>query len=226
MENTIGIIQARMGSKRFPNKMMAHLGGSPLIEWIIKRVKRSKELNKVVLATSVADENNTLVSVAERFGIELFRGNEKDVFSRFVGAVTRFDADLVVRICGDNPFVDPNEIDRLILFFKKYRPDYAFNHITKLGNGYADGFGAEILSGRTLKELDQYPLTASHREHVTSFIWDHRHAFEIKPVPAPGGNVFSKLRFDIDRPSDLEALQDLAAKCGMDGTMEQYVSMR
>jgi spore coat polysaccharide biosynthesis protein SpsF len=205
----VAIIQARMGSSRFPGKMLARLGGVPLLEWVVRRLLRSTRLTQVVLATSDGAADDALAELATRLGIVVFRGSETDVLDRFVGAAKLARADNVVRICADNPFIDPVEVDRLIQHFLQNPCDYACNHQDKLGSGYADGFGAEILSLALLESLDHIAIESQYREHVTLYLWHHQSEFSIKVVLPPTALKHPSMRFDIDRPEDLDRLAKL-----------------
>ena len=118
---TIGIVQARMGSTRFPGKSLTSLWGPmALLELVLTRVNRARSLDLVVLATSDQPGDDALAPVAEALGVPVFRGDEQDVLRRFCGAVERYPAEAVVRICGDNPLVDPAEVDRLVGFLSGF----------------------------------------------------------------------------------------------------------
>jgi len=205
----IGIIQARMGATRFPGKMLAKLGDLPVIEWVVRRMLRSKTLTQLVLATSDAVADDVLADFALRLGILVFRGSESDVLSRFVGAARMANADNIVRICADNPFIDPNEVDRLVRYFVDCHCDYACNHQDRLGSGYADGFGAEILSVATLNKIAIDAKAACHREHVTLYLWEHSNEFTLCSLAAPNELAFPELCFDVNVPADLANLEGL-----------------
>lgn len=222
-EKTVGMIQARMGSQRFPGKMLAPLGEHPLLEWILVRVRKSLALDEIVLLTSEAPENDALQGLAEHHGVRCFRGSENNVLSRFVTAAKETQADLIVRICGDNPFISPEEVDRVVNFYKFTRPDYAFNHIPALNNQYADGFGAEVFSKEVLGDLEAYAQSPDHTEHVTKFIWENPYTFDIRTLKAPH-DIAYKERFDIDTPEDLKKLQPLATSLGINASAEQYIN--
>jgi len=209
---TVAIVQARMGSARFPGKMLANLGGYPLLEWVLRRVSRASLLDETVLATSTKPQDDALAAVAKTIGIRTFRGDESDVLGRFVMTANMSDAEQVVRICADNPFVDPDEIDRLITFFQDNACDYACNHMDRLGSRYADGFGAEILSSALLQKIAAIATNPKHREHVTLYLWDHTADYCMLAVPAPEDVAFPKMRFDIDVPADLDFLEHLTFK--------------
>jgi spore coat polysaccharide biosynthesis protein SpsF len=209
VKRVVAVVQARMGSARFPNKMLASLGGIPLLEWVLRRVTRTRCLDDVVLATSNNLRDDALVQVARKCGVGTFRGDEVDVLQRFVGAARAAEADVVVRVCGDNPFIDPGEIDRLIEFFLEHPCDYAFNHQNRLGSNYADGFGAEILGTALLEQIARTAQAPEQREHVTQYLWDHPDAYQIEGVPAPPNLAYPRLRFDVDSAQDLACLGGL-----------------
>lgn len=205
----IGIIQARMGSERLPNKMSLNLDGYPIIEWVISRIKQSKLIDKFVLATSLSKENDYLIEIAKKHQVESYRGSEDNVLSRFVDISTKEKADFIVRICADNPFVDHNEIDRLIKFYLSKDCEYACNHQHKINGGYADGFGAEIFSHDLLKKMNRQVKSDSNKEHVTLYLWENRKYFKIMEVPAPIELKYPNLRFDVDTIDDFSKLKQL-----------------
>ena len=204
----IGIIQARMGSTRFPGKMSADLGGYPIIDWVIRRSKQSKLIHKLVLATSTKTENDYLVERAKKYSINTYRGSENNVLSRFVEVADEEDAGVIVRICADNPFICGSEIDRIVALFLKKKPDYAFNHIPAMGNNYVDGIGAEVISSRTLNKIAAETKNPNHLEHVTKFVWDHFNNFTIQTIKAPVGLNYPEISLDVDTPEDLEYLDN------------------
>ena len=111
-----------------------------------------------------------LAKVASEYNIETFFGSEDDVLSRFYKATKDLNPTNIIRICADNPLIDGDELDRLINFFEIHSYDYAFNNTYLMDNEYADGFGAEILSFKTLESLYSLSKSNQHREHVTKYI--------------------------------------------------------
>ena len=206
MTRVVAVVQARMGSQRFPGKMLSQLGEHTLLDWVLQRVLRSTQVDQVVLATSINSEDDKLVSAALRLEVNSIRGSEADVLSRFLLAADDSQADLVVRVCADNPFIAPEELDRLIVDHRAKSVDYSCNHQQKLSNKYADGFGAEILSHDLLKKLANQTTQQAHREHVTSYIWDNQKEFKINAVTAPTELAFPEVKLDIDTPAELTIL--------------------
>ncbi len=209
MAKTVALVQARMGSTRFPGKMLAQLGSHSLLEWVLNRVRRARMIDTIVLSTTTLRRDDQLVLIAQQLGIEVFRGSESDVLGRLAAAASQFEADIVVRVCADNPFIDSVEIDRLVTYFKHVKCDYAFNHLDRLGSRYADGFGAEIMYNSLLQHIAQSATDSLHREHATLYIWDNDHDYCLSAVPAPHQLAYPQLRFDVDLPHDLAYLATL-----------------
>jgi len=203
----VGVIQARMGSARFPGKMMSQLGGFPLVEWVLRRVRKSLLLDRIVLATSTGEENGPLEKVASSLAVETFRGDEQNVLSRFAAIAESTRADVVVRICGDNPFICPAEIDRVIRLYLENKPDYAFNHIPRMENDYVDGLGAEVLSGELLRHIASSTKEQRYTEHVTMYIWDHMDSYKIMTVKAPAEFAYPDVVLDVNEPDDISFLE-------------------
>lgn len=195
-----------MGSKRFPGKMAADLANFPIIEWVIRRVKRSKLLDEIVLATSVNSEDDYLENVANKFGVEVYRGNPEDVLSRFYNIAKQHGSDIIVRICGDNPFITASEIDKIIEAFQINKSDYSFNHIPALGNNYVDGLGAEVMSYETLEKIRLLANEKKHFEHVTKYIWENINFFNVSTIEAPSYFAFPQIRLDVNTTKDLHNL--------------------
>ena len=145
------IVQARMGSTRFPGKMLKKLGSYHILEWVINRLKRANNLDGIVLATTTLPEDDVLQQKAKFWGVDVFRGSKEDVLGRFYKAARYFEANTIVRVCGDNPFVAPEEIDRLIEFFDNNPCDYACNHQNRLGSsGREEAGGGLVFKGNTV----------------------------------------------------------------------------
>ena len=209
MGSTVAIIQARMGSSRLSGKMMLELSGIPIIEWVVRRVQGAALLDDIVVATSEAALDDELALVAKNLGVKVFRGSEANVLDRFVKAAEYSEADAIVRICADNPLIDPGEIDRLIQDYNNGGADYVCNHQDRLGSGYADGFGAEIFKFSLLKSIDKTELSHLYREHVTLYFWDHMDQISVRSLQAPSSLNFPKLKFDVDTFEDFLMLETL-----------------
>lgn len=208
----VAIVQARMGSSRLPGKMGMPLLGFTLLHWVLIRLAESKRIHKIVLATSTNPENDDLIRVAKDLGVDCFRGDESDVLSRFCSVSKRENAEIIVRVCADNPFIMASEVDRAIDFFISEKVDYAFNHIPKLDNEYVDGLGAEIVSAKILHSIEGLATSPDHKEHVTKWIWDHEDQYSIKTFKAPDALKGPHISLDIDTLDDFKFIESLVHK--------------
>lgn len=204
---TVGIIQARMSSSRLPGKMMMDLCGYPVIQWVIERCQRSRFLDTLILATTVNIEDDCLCTVAAQLGIPVYRGDVDDVLMRFINAAQQYEADVVVRICADNPLVAAGEIDRLVRFVRSKKPDYAFNHVPADGNNYPDGLGAEAVPTGVLEKIARMTNEKKYREHVTLYLREHAHTFNILTFPCPPPYNHPLMKLDIDTIDDLQRMR-------------------
>ena len=198
-----------MDSTRFPQKMKAFLGDLTIIEWVILRVKKAKLLDNIVLATSDEKSDDSLIDLANKHKIKNFRGSKEDVLNRFIKAASQFNADHVVRICADNPFICYDLIDDLIKYYLSNNHDLVFNHGPQLNSNFADGFGAEILSFNTLYKISEEASLDVHKEHVTKYIYDNCNEYDISAPPCPNELSFPHLSFDVDEVKDLEKLNNI-----------------
>lgn len=206
MNKVIGVIQARLGSTRLPYKMMLSLHGKPIIEWVVKRVKKSKLLDDLIIAIPITEDNDILEKYLKELNVKVYRGSEGNVLERFYEAAKDETATHVVRICADNPLIDGNEIDNLIEFFMNNPCDYAYNHIPK-NNKYPDGLGAEIITFEMLEYLYNIVDSQHHKEHSFSYIVENDDKFDIKTFDPKDKNLHHpQLRFDIDTFDDYQKL--------------------
>ncbi len=198
------IIQARMGSSRFPGKVMADVNGKPLLERLIDNLKLSKNIDEIVVATTDRPEDIEIESLAKRKQVLSFRGDENDVLKRFLDAAEFFHIDLIIRVCADCPLADPYELDNLIeshlISGKEYTTNSGFIH-----KGLP--FRLEIFSADFLKKLNILTKDKFWREHVTDVIINHRDQFDINLVEPE--IVRPDLELDIDEPKDLEQMKGI-----------------
>ena len=115
----VAIVQARMGSTRLPNKVMKQIGKRAMIDLLLARLARAEEVDEIVLATSLDPSNLPLVEHVATLGYRCWQGSENDVLDRYWEAAKQAEADIVVRITGDCPLVDPGLVDEIIRRFKE-----------------------------------------------------------------------------------------------------------
>ena len=193
----LGIVQARVSSSRLPRKVLADLLGRPMIAWQIERLKRSKRLDQLVVATSTSPEDDELARLAAELGIACFRGSLTDVLDRFYQACTPFKPEHVVRLTGDCPLSDPQVIDQVIAAHLAADADYTSNVLEPT---YPDGLDVEVMKFSTLKAAWREAQAKTAREHVTFYIYNHPERFRLHSVKQPVNQ--SHLRWTVDEPAD------------------------
>ena len=195
----VAIIQARLGSVRFPRKVLADLGGSPLLEFMIERVRQARTVGSIVLAVPEGDLDTPLVEIAARQGVQLSSGSETDVLGRFADAVRDREATTVVRLTADCPFVDPGVIDQAVQEFVKQGVDYLRTDLT-----FPDGLDVEVTTRDALLTADANATAPAEREHVMPWIAAHP---EYRQASIGNPRDLSQLRLTVDEPEDLAVVR-------------------
>jgi spore coat polysaccharide biosynthesis protein SpsF len=198
------IVQARMASTRLPGKIMKQVLDKALLEYQIERLRRVKQADKLVIATTDQGREQPIVALCKRLGTDCFQGSENDVVSRYYGAATKYGADIVVRITSDCPLIDPAVVDGVIEHFQRHHSevDYVSNSFPELT--YPRGMDTEVFSYRALKEAYQEAVDQPEREHVTIFIKRRPERYRIANLPYR--QDVSRHRWTVDTPEDLELI--------------------
>lgn len=203
------VLQARMGSTRLPGKVLKPLAGVPMLERILARLSTCRGVERLILATSDHHRDDPIAETGSRLGIAVFRGSEADVLDRYYRCAQAFGLEAIVRATGDNPFVDVDELDRLILFRRAASLDYACA-FPEFGSGLPIGVGAEIFTFAALERAWREARLPHHREHVNEYFYDHPAGFSQGVCQAPAHKHAPTLRLTVDTPEDFalaEALQ-------------------
>ena len=192
--NIITVIQARMGSKRLPGKSLKLLLGQPMLERLIDNVHGANLVNKFVVATSDISIDDDIQDLCMKLNIDCYRGNEKDVLSRFIEVSKIYKADLLVRLTGDNPFVEKSLIDFMLMKYLKDYSDYDYIHNVE-NSGFPYGLYVEIFTNRALFKAN-VSKDLLDREHVTRYFKSNKNDFKIGLVKAHRKYKYSQLTVD------------------------------
>jgi len=185
-QKVVLILQARMGSTRLPGKSLLKICDKPLIEHIIDRVKFCKEVDEIILATPLSDENDELAKFADKKNITSFRGSEDDVLNRYYCAAKNSNADLVVRIPADNAVPEASEIDKIIRHhISLNRPGFSSNLCEVFNSGYPDGIGAEVFDFKLLADAELSQADLKKREHPHLNFFDYESQTPVDPKWCP-----------------------------------------
>ena len=197
---TIAIVQARMGSTRYPNKVMRRICGVPMIELLLCRLAMVKRIDVIVLAASESPGNEPLVDHVRSLGHEVFQGSDNDVLDRYYQAAKPYQPDTVVRITADCPLIDPEVVDAVLAAFQVGGVDYLCNNSPP---SYPDGLDTEVFTFAALECASKEATQAYEREHVTPYITESGR-FQIANLSH--AEDCSEERWTVDEPEDFEVV--------------------
>lgn len=207
------IIQARLGSKRLPNKMiLPFFNNKSVFEILLEKLLLNFPCVPIILATSRQSENDLLVNIAKEKGINIFRGSENDVLDRFIEASKLYNVDGIIRICADNPFLDIAELRVLLeTAYKNKTKDY----ISFKVNGKPSilshfGFWGEYVKSSTLERVKLLTNNPLYKEHVTNYVYSNLNTFDIdllnSTFPLDGR---TDIRMTLDTMDDFQMLSSI-----------------
>lgn len=221
----IATIEARMDSTRLPGKVLMSLGGRPALLRIIERLRRSKYLDDVIVATTTKTHDDAIVKLCEQDLCHYYRGSEDDVLSRVLGAADAYQGDIIVEITGDCPLVDWRYVDYIIDLFFSGDYDYISNAITQ---SFPTGFDIQIFPTSVLQEVEKITKNPSDREHVSLYIYDHPEKYRLKNWKAKGKMFLPNVWLALDTQKDYEVLAYVYEKlipCSPDFSAEDVVDL-
>ncbi len=190
---TIAIIQARTGSTRLPGKVMYPLNGRPALDHVVNRTAHADSVDHVVVATSTEPTDDVIEQYAPNFGANVIRGSESNVLSRFEKAVEVYDPDVILRVTGDCPLIDPMTINKVVAPVKDGNADYASNTASRT---FPRGLDIEAFSCESFQKVISAATTQAEHEHVTPYYRENSHEFETENITS--SEVFEDDRY-IDR---------------------------
>ncbi len=162
----VAIIQARMGSSRLSGKVLKPLSDSTVLEFLISRLSKSTTIDEIIIATTVEKQDEEITNLFKDSGLIIYKGSEKNVLNRYMGAAQEANADVIVRITGDCPFVDPGLVDDCVNMIINSDLDYVSN-CNNVSMPLPDGFDVEVFTMKSFKVLEKLSITSAYKEHVT-----------------------------------------------------------
>lgn len=202
----IATVEARMASSRFPGKILKDILGKPSLEHLVDRVRKSKLIDEVVIATTVNPLDDSVEEWAKSSDISFYRGSEEDVLSRVLEAAKAYQADLIVELTGDCPLLDPVLIDEVIQHYLDNDFDYVSNNKER---SYARGFDTQIFSVNVLDEVNRLTQDPADREHVSLYIYEHPERYKLSTVKAPPALFAPEMRLCVDTPEDFQVVNSI-----------------
>ena len=194
------IIQARMGSTRLPGKILKDFGGKTLLEHILFRLdSKLKESAQIVIATSDLPNDDIVEFFCKRKGVECFRGDEQNVLSRYYLCAKEQKFEHVIRLTGDNPFPDIEEMNHLIAYHVDNNMDFTENFST-----LPVGVGMEIFTFNILEESMNKASLPKHFEHADEYILDNLENYKTGVLKNQYPKEYRDIRLTVDTQEDYE----------------------
>ena len=203
--NIVAIVQARMGSTRFPGKVMLQTNGLTLIQILLERLSESEEITKIVVATTFESNDNPLANHVRSLGYDCEKGSESDVLDRYVTAARAHAADIVIRITGDCPLIDAKLVDLCIREFKQKKIDYLSNNHPP---SFPDGLDVEVFSRQALEKAADEAFEEFDREHVTPYL---RLSGKFLTSSITADHDYSDMRWTVDEPEDFDVINNVVS---------------
>lgn len=211
MSKVVAVIQARMGSSRLSGKSLMDVAGKPLLQHVVERIGEAQYVDEVVIATTSTSVDDPIRALAAHLGIRCVSGSEHDVFSRYLKAVRESGAEVVMRITGDCPLIDPRLSDEVVSAYFDQKADYAANIIERTLPRGAD---TEVFSAAKFTTMDSSATEPRHREHVTPYFREHPELFRLASVEGKGELRRPDLRLCVDTGEDLELIRGIFEMLG------------
>ena len=208
-KKVVATIEARMTSSRLPGKVLLEIGGKPALEFMIDRVKQSRLVDDIVVATTVNSSDQPIIDLCNKMGCKYFRGSEEDVLLRVLEAAKSVDADIIVELTGDCPFIDPDIIDKVIELYSLGDYDYASNVVER---SFPDGFDTQVFSVQSLEKVSRLTDNPIDRVHVSCYFYNNPHKFKLANLLADQDSTWPDLRLTIDEPADYQLLKLIEEK--------------
>lgn len=201
-----GVIQARLGASRLPGKTLMDISGRTLLGWTILAVRACPSIERTVVVTSVSPQDDPVVLEAQRYGVEVFRGDEDDVLARYVAAAEALDMETLVRVSGDSPLFSPWVCHGVVQEYLAADVDYGSNACRET---FPYGTQAEVFSRQTLARSLKFATRQTDHEHVTPPMRRHSDVVSCLSVVAPEPLHRGHYRLCVDTPSDYEVVCEL-----------------
>ena len=203
-DRTAVIVQARCGSTRLPDKVLKILGKTTVLQHVLRRCKMIPSADIVICATTTGDREDAIAEIAEAEGIDVFRGSETDLLSRYHGAAEAAGADIIMRVTSDCPLIDPRICEDVLSLRRSEAADYSCNNMPP---SWPHGLDCESFTMAALDAAYRQADDAYDREHVTPWIRRAKHLKQVNV--ARRGHSKHELRWTLDYPEDFKFFQAL-----------------
>lgn len=203
----IAIIQARVGSKRLPGKVLKKLNNLTILERVINQVKSSFSKKNIIVATSSNKKDSAICRICRKNKIKYYRGDLNNVAKRYFEVLNNFNTDSFLRVCADSPFIDPILINRFKKIYYKKKPDFLTNVLPR---SFPKGQSIEIFNSNFYISNFYKIKKKKDKEHVTTYFYSNKKKFKF--INIQNNYNFSKLSMCIDYPDDFIKVKKIIHK--------------
>ncbi len=213
---TLAIIQARMSSSRLPAKVLQDIAGKPMLLRVVERARQASTVDGVVVATTSDLSDDAVAALCTQHGLPFYRGSLHDVLDRYYEAARQFGAEVIVRVTGDFPLIDPGVIDTVVNAFlagdSAGRPyDFAANRLPPpWKRTYPIGLDTEVCTFQALERAWKEASLPHEREHVMPYLYEEEGRFRVLVLDYP--QDYGSYRWTVDTPEDLELVRQIYAR--------------
>ncbi len=198
------IIEARIGSERLPGKVLIPVLGKSILQHIIERSNSCKYVDETILAIPDTKDNDILEKFAFEKSVTFYRGSENNVLERFYLAAKENNSDVIVRMPGDDPLIDPEIIDLVISKHLNTDADYS---CTEYPDWFLPrGLGVEVFSFKALEKSYKESKKDYEKEHVALHFIENPNSFKFNAIVLPEHLKNPTLRLTLDTKEDLELI--------------------
>ncbi|MDB4192553.1 hypothetical protein N9599_00045 [Candidatus Pelagibacter sp.] len=196
-------IQARLGSTRLPGKILKKIDNKPLLQYQIERIKKSKLVNQIIIATTKKKQDTRLVNLSKKLNINYYRGSTNDVLGRIAGAIKKFSIDVHIELISDSPFTDPKILDAIIKFYLENKYQYVSNGM-KLS--FPSGMEVSVCSGDFFLDIEKkVKKNDPNREHVEFHFTKNSKILKCNIV-APKKYRYPNIFLEVDTAKDFQLI--------------------
>ena len=210
-KRVVAIVQARMASTRLPGKVLADIGGVPMLARTMERARRCRRVDAWMVATTLEAGDDAVEALCRARGYGVYRGSLHDVLDRYVKAARQAKADVIVRLTADCPLLDPELVDQAVQAFLVASPpaDLVVNRLPG-ARTYPIGLDTEVVSLAALERAWREAREPHQREHVLPYLYDPPGRFRVIRLDAE--RDYGSLRWTVDTPEDLEFVRQVVAR--------------
>ena len=200
------IIEARMGSKRLPGKVLMNILDKPVLQHIYERLSKSIYIDQIIIATTDQSEDLQIIEYAKKNHISFYSGYENDLIGRVYECAITYESDVIVEICGDCPLIDYRFVDNCITKYLNSKYDIVTNVLSRT---FPNGLETNIFSTQLLSLVNKKKLSQKYREHLCSYILDNPKLFKIKSISAERKYCYPDIKLTLDTNEDYNFIKNI-----------------